>query len=66
MEWNKDEFHMESGWSGPNDEEDFQDIVEGVKKIKCYFILWIHDNYIQQTKNDGIWVYKNYGRDMEK
>ena len=45
---------MESGWYGPNDEEDFQDIVEEVKKLECYFIIWIYDNYIQQTKHDPL------------
>ena len=34
-EWIKYQFHMESGWSGPNDEEYFQDIVEGLKKLEC-------------------------------
>ena len=53
----KYQFHMESGWSGPNDEEYFQDIVEGVKKLECYFILWIYESYIQQTKHDGICGY---------
>ena len=44
MECIKDQFYMESGWYGPNYEEDFQDIVEGVKKLEFYFILWIYEN----------------------
>ena len=54
---------MESIWSGTNDEEQFQDIVEGLKKLECYFILWIYDNYIQQTKHDVIRWYRNAGMD---
>ena len=61
MEWIEDQFHMESGWSGPNYEEDFQCIVEAVKKLECYFIIWIYENYIQQTKYDGICRYKVSG-----
>ena len=33
MECIIDQFHMESGWYGPNDEEDVQDIVEELKKL---------------------------------
>ena len=65
-EWIKYQFHMESGWSGPNDEEYFQDIFEGVKKLECYFILWIYENYIQQIKHDGICRYKNAGMDSSR
>ena len=57
---------MESGWYGPNDEEDFQGIVEEVKKLECYFIIWIYDNYIQQTKHDVICGYKNSGMDYSR
>ena len=54
MYWIQDQFHMESGWSGPNDEKEFQDIVEEVKKLECYFIIYIYDNHIQQTKHDVV------------
>ena len=72
MEWITYQFHMESGWYGPNyeeefqDEEDFQNIVELVKKLECYFIIWIYDNYIQQTKYDGICRYENAGMDSSR
>ena len=48
---------MEIGWSGQNNEEHFHGIFEGVKKIECYFILWIYENYTQQIKHDGMCVY---------
>ena len=57
---------MESGWSGTNYEEYFQDIVEGINKLERYFILWIYENYIQQTKHDGICGYKNAGMDSSR
>ena len=66
MECIKDQFHMESGWSGPNYEEDFQDIVEVVNKLECYFIILIYENYIIQTKHDGICGYKNTGMDSSR
>ena len=66
MDWIQDQFHMESGWSGPNYEEYFQDNIEEVKKLECYFIIWIYENYIQQTKYNGICGYKNSGMDSSR
>ena len=66
MEWIKDQFHMGSSWFGTNYEEYFQDIVEGINKLECYFILWIYENYIQQTNHDGICWYKNDGMDYSR
>ena len=45
---------MESSRGGMNDEHDFQDLVEVVKNLDCACILWRDENYIHQTKNDGI------------
>ena len=66
MDCIKDQFDIESGWSGPNYEEDFQDIVEWVKKLECCFIILMYKRYIQQTKHDGICGYKNAGSDSSR
>ena len=55
---------MESSWSSPNYKEYYQDIVEGLNKIECSFILWIYDNYIHQTKHDGIFSIDSYDPHM--
>ena len=45
---------MELGWGGLNYEHDFQDLVELVNSLDCACLIWIEDNYIHQTKHDGI------------
>ena len=37
-----------------NNKYEFQDLVEGVKNLECDCILWRDENYIHQTKHDGI------------
>ena len=58
MEWMQDQVHMKWSQSGPNDEEDFKDIFEGVKNQEWKFLTCIEDNYINQTKNYGICGYQ--------
>ena len=45
---------MESGCGGLNDEYGFQDLAKVVRKLECACILWKGENYIHQTKHDGI------------
>ena len=52
---------MESSWGGTNYEEYFQYIVEGVNNRECDCILWRENNYINQTKHDGICGQQNAG-----
>ena len=47
---------MESSSGGQNYVEDFQDLVEGVKKLECACLIWREKNYIHQTKHD--WLYR--------
>ena len=62
----KDQVHMESSWSYPNSEEDFQDIIGGVKNQYFACLMYGSDNYIHQTNNDGIFGYKNCGLDSSR
>ena len=41
--------------------EDFQGLVEGLKIRECTCIVVIFDDYIHQTKHDGICGYKKDG-----
>ena len=51
----KYQVNMKSSLGGLNDEYDFQDIVEGVNNLECACLLWRDENYIHQTKHDGIY-----------
>ena len=54
MEWMQDQVHMESSWLGLNYEYGFQDLVKGVNNKECACLIWREDNYIHQTKHDGL------------
>ena len=58
---------MESNWGGLNYEPYYQGLVELVNIMECDCLLWRYENYIHQTKHDGLCgqqkVYMDYSRE---
>ena len=54
MGWMQDQVRMESGCGGLNHEYEFQDLVKGLSNLGCACLICKGENYIHQTKHDGI------------
>ena len=57
---------MESSWGDINYESESQDMFDVVNDLECASLLWIHDNYIPQTKNYGFCVQEKVGLDSSR
>ena len=42
------------GGGVPNHEYDLHDLDEGVRNLECACLIWKGENYIHQTKHDGL------------